>query len=63
MVGTWVSTKSGKIIEVTSENPLMVTGIEIDYLNSVKLRYGKRVVIEKQDIIEEEEDYDDASTL
>ena len=50
LVGTWVETNDGMILEVTKETPDFVTGIEIEYNKFAPLRYGQEVSVKKGEL-------------
>lgn len=51
IVGTWVETSDGKIVEVESETDESVLGIEIVYNVAKPLRYGKRLSVNKSEVV------------
>lgn len=54
LVGTWVETKDGMILEVTKDEGDFVTGIEVLYEKSAPLRYGEGVSVKRNEVIVEE---------
>jgi len=53
LVGTWVETKDGRIMEVTRETETAVIGTEIVYRVSKPLRYGNELTVAKNEVIYE----------
>ena len=54
LVGTWVETKDGMILEVTRDKGDFVTGIEVLYQKSAPLRYGEEVSVKRNEVVMEE---------
>ena len=57
-IGDWLETISGTIFEVESETETDYKGREIEYNAFKPLRYGKLIVVPKNEVIYDDEIYD-----
>lgn len=57
-IGDWLETINGKIFEAESETETEYKGREIEYNAFKPLRYGKLIVVPKNEVIYDDEIYD-----